>query len=129
MADEQSHGRTWLTARQAAAVCRVRRSCVHGVAAAQGIRCETRTGYGTWGPSTSRVYHAGDVLDLADALGNGTASIDPRWRTDTRQGRQAQLREQLAGCGCLLLIVLVFVALVVWGLSTDETGGEPSYWH
>ncbi|MGI5400805.1 hypothetical protein ACQEVG_15370 [Streptomyces sp. CA-135486] len=75
------------------------------------------------------MYHSEDVLHLAEALGNGTVSIDPRWRTDTRQGRQEQLREQLAGCGCLLLIVLVIVALAVWGLSTDETGGEPSYWH
>jgi hypothetical protein len=129
MANEQSHGRTWLAARQAAAVCRVRRSCVHQVAAAHGVRCETRTSYGTWGPSTSQVYHSEDVLHLADALANGTASVDPSWRTDTPQGRQARLREQLTGCGCLLLIVLVIVALCVWGLTTDETGGEPSYWH
>ncbi|MEU9015186.1 hypothetical protein AB0D12_36780 [Streptomyces sp. NPDC048479] len=75
------------------------------------------------------MYHYEDVQHLADALDNGTASVDPSWRTDTRQGRQAQLREQLTGCGCFLLIVLVFVVLCVWGLSTDQPGGEPSYWH
>lgn len=129
MADEQNCGRTWLRAREAAAVCRVRQSCVHKVAEAHGVRCETRTGHGTWGESTTRVYHSEDLLHLADALGNGTASIDPSWRTDTPQGRRAHLRELLTGCGCLLLIVLVFVLLCVWGLSSDQPGGETSYWH
>ncbi|MFD9220168.1 hypothetical protein ACFWDI_09150 [Streptomyces sp. NPDC060064] len=70
------------------------------------------------------MYHYDDVQHLADALDNGTASVDPSWRTDTRQGRQPHLREQLTGCGCLLLIVPVFVVLCVWRLSTDQPGGR-----
>ncbi|GAA3044170.1 hypothetical protein [Actinokineospora globicatena] len=63
------------------------------VAWANGVRSGEQPSYGTWGaPPGPTEYEAEDVQRVADAIAGGTAVLEPRWRRDTEEGREAQRR-------------------------------------
>lgn len=57
---------------------------------ANGVRTRTRRSTAAGGREVSWLeYRAVDVQRVVDAIADGTAVLDPAWRTDTEQGRAA----------------------------------------
>ncbi|MGV9310625.1 hypothetical protein ACWDR0_00330 [Streptomyces sp. NPDC003691] len=89
------------------------------VASANDVR--TMTLYGTAYRTTSYLFHGDDVERVADAIADGTAVLQPDWRKDTEEGREAtrQLnerinRENLLGCLFWSTILLLLVGGLAW---------------
>lgn len=60
------------------------------VVKANGVRTQPHYATGTYGTTTWTEYHAGDVQRVADAIADGTAVLEDRWRRDTAEGREAE---------------------------------------
>ncbi|WP_370424367.1 hypothetical protein AB8O64_37055 (plasmid) [Streptomyces sp. QH1-20] len=63
---------------------------VDAVIQANGVRTKVARATGTYGTNYWTEYHAGDVQRVADAIAAGTAVLQPCWRKDTKEGREAQ---------------------------------------
>lgn len=101
---------------------------IGAAAKANDVRTHRASGTGTYGTTTWTEYHADDVQRVADAIANGTAVLQPEWRKDTEEGREAhrQWQEQLRRekirtrwiWGSVTLILLLGAA-VLWYLTAN----------
>ncbi|MFF1723660.1 hypothetical protein [Streptomyces sviceus] len=95
----------WQRGWHIAPLWRVRPKHVRAVATTHGVRSKERKTSGSTSETSYTVYHLGDAQRLAKNLDSGTVAVDPRWRTDTPQGRRAVVRDVLLGCGVLFLVL------------------------
>ena len=113
----------------------IRPSCIHAVAEANGVRTRHWTSNSTWGSQTFSVFHPGDVLRVARAIGDGTAGTTAEQRRDTPEGRAAQAglgrdgtQRRDRGCLIVTVVVVAVILFLIWAALNSE-GDMPSYWH
>ncbi|MGI5500039.1 hypothetical protein [Lentzea sp. CA-135723] len=87
---------------------------------ANGVRTRTHHATGTYGTTTWDDYDAQDVQRVADAIADGTAVLEPRWRRDTDEGREALRqaqrmwrRQEIRGRWNLAAVALLVLAVVI----------------
>ncbi|MGW4029291.1 hypothetical protein ACWEFL_08195 [Streptomyces sp. NPDC004838] len=76
---------------------------------------------GTYGSHEWTVFHADDVQRVADAIADGTAVLQPRWRKDTEEGSE-ELRQRIKKLdrevmlGRLVVSAIVLLLVVGFGV-------------
>ncbi|MFC8454796.1 hypothetical protein [Kitasatospora sp. NPDC057223] len=68
--------------------------------------------YGTYGGGQSySYYHPEDVLQAVAAIADGRVEVEPIWRTDTPEGRQAEYWSRLRLRLTIIMVTAGFVGL------------------
>ncbi|MFJ7206168.1 hypothetical protein ACIQWR_21855 [Streptomyces sp. NPDC098789] len=126
----------WISERQLArAWPTIRTAFLDATANANEVRSNLLVSHSTWGESTWRTYHPADVARVAGAIADGTAELQPHWRSDTPEAKlldQRLRRKNLPGAiGCALLIavplaIIIILLIISWN---DSGSSSPSYWH
>ncbi|MFJ6509287.1 hypothetical protein [Streptomyces sp. NPDC091879] len=126
----------WLSQRQLArAWPTIRATYLDATVNANGVRNNLHVSHSTWGESKWRTYHPADVARVAGAIADGTAELQPHWRSDTPEAKlldQRLRRKNLPGAiGCALLVVVPLAIIVILLITSWSGSGSssPSYWH
>jgi hypothetical protein len=75
---------------------------------------------GTWGSWSTHYYDPAAVRRVAEALVSDSATVEPIWRLDTREGRDADRADRRRRLLTVLSAVLVVAIIVVAGVLTSS---------